>query len=406
VPVFDYTALGKTGRQERGSVAADSMADARRRLRAERVHVTQIEERGRDEATPPVAHRAIRLRRARPRALASATRQLATLLRAGMPLVPALGALAEQLAGQPLAETISKVRDCVNEGAGLAAALEDHPSVFSKLYVNMVRAGEASGGLEGVLRRLAEMLEKRVLIMNRVKAALAYPLLMAIVGTSVVVFLLYFVIPSIAKLFVELNQDLPWPTVCLIAVSRFIGRYLTVFLVCALAVIAAAKLWIGTPSGRLAWDGLKLKTPLIGPLNLKICVARFARTLGTLLASGVAILDALDIVKRVIGNAALAKALDEAREAVGRGESIASPLRRSGVFPPIVFHMVAVGEASGSVEEGLLNVADAYDNEVEAAVGALTSLLEPLMILVMGAVVGFIVLAILLPIFDINQAIR
>lgn len=407
MPVFEYTALNKLGRQERGAVQAGSLDEARRRLRAEHVHVLDIDAAGAETAEhPALARRTIRLRRTRTRDLAAATRQLATLLHAGMALVPALGALVEQLSGRPLADVITEIRDKVNQGAALATALEEHPQVFSALFVNMVRAGEAAGALEDVLLRLAEMLEKRANLMNKVKAAMAYPLFMAVVGMAVVVFLLHFVIPSIARLFAEMNQVLPWPTVLLIWLSRFFEKYLWALLIAGGATAFAARLWLKTPGGRLAWDRLKLKTPLLGDLVLKIAVARFARTLGVLMASGVAILEALDIVKHVVGNAVLADALDEAKDSVSRGESIANPLRRGGVFPPVVFHMIAVGEASGNIEEGLLNVADAYDNDVEASVEALTSLLEPIMILVMGVLVGFIVLAILLPIFDINQAIR
>ena len=407
MPVFEYTALNKLGRQERDAIEADSLDEARRRLRAQNVHVLGIDVADAETAEPPaLARRTIRLRRTRARDLAAATRQLATLLHAGMALVPALGALVEQLSGRPLAGVIAKIRDKVNQGATLATALEEHPRVFSALFVNMVRAGEAAGALEDVLLRLAEMLEKRANLMNKVRAAIAYPLFMAVVGIAVVVFLLHFVIPSIAKLFVEMNQVLPWPTVLLIWLSKFCEKYLWALIIAAGATAFAAKLWVKTPAGRLAWDRLKLKVPLFGGLVLKIAVARFARTLGVLLASGVSILDALEIVKRVVGNAVLTNALNEARDSVSRGDSIADPFRRSGVFPPVVFHMIAVGEASGNIEEGLLNVADAYDNEVQSSVEALTSLLEPMMILVMGAVVGFIVLAILLPIFDINQAIH
>jgi len=406
MPIFEYTALNSLGHRERGEIRADTLSEARRKLRADRVHVLAIDATGdAQDAAPALAKRTIRFRKTRPRDVASATRQLATLLHAGMPLVPALGALVEQLAGRPLAPVIAQIRDKVNQGSTLAAALEEHPRIFSPLFINMVRAGETAGALEEVLLRLADMLEKRTNLVNKVRAALVYPLFMALVGTAVVVFLLHYVIPSIAKLFLEINQTLPWPTRVLIGLSLFFEHYLWAVILGVGVLIVAFKVWIGTPGGRLAWDGLKLRIPLFGDLILKLAVARFARTLGVLLASGVSILEALEIVKRVVGNAVLGSVLDEARQSVGHGDSIANPLRRSGVFPPVVFHMIAVGEASGNIEDGLLNVADAYDNEVESSVEALTSLLEPVMILVLGAVVGFIVLAILLPIFEINQGI-
>ncbi len=406
MPVFEYTALTPAGGQRRGRIDADSSVEARRKLRAANVHVVRLREAGsQGSAEGGLLGRPVRLRRVKPREVAGATRQLATLLRAGMPLVPALTALAEQLSGEPMGRVIAQVRDRVNEGAALAAALQDHPAVFSELYVNMVRAGEAAGALEDVLLRLAQMTEKRAALLNKVKAAVAYPLLMACVGVAVVVFLLSFVIPSIAKLFLEMNRDLPWPTVALIHLSGFFKKYLLAMVVGAVAAAVGLKLWVRTPSGRSGWDRMKLRAPLFGKLVLKATVANFARTLGILLGSGVSILRALEIVERVVNNAVFGRALEEARGSVKRGESIADSLRRSGVFPPIVLHMIAAGEASGNVEAGLIHVADVYDGEVESEVSTLTSLLEPAMILFMGAVVGFIVLAILLPIFEINQAI-
>jgi general secretion pathway protein F len=345
-------------------------------------------------------------RRPRARDVAAATRQLAMLLHSGMALVPALGALVEQLAGQPLGAVLSRVRDRVNEGMSLTRALEEHPKVFSEIFISMVSAGEASGDLENVLTRLADMSEKRVRVMNKVRASLAYPAFMSVVGFAVIVFLLSYVVPSIAKLFSDLHRALPWPTLALIAVSRFMSGYFWVVVGSVAALFVAFRIGLATTAGRLAWDRMLLKLPLLGDLFLKMAISRFARALGTLLASGVSILDALEIVKRVLGNSALVETLDDVKDSVRHGDSITNPLRRSGAFPPIVCHMVAAGERGGNVEEGLLKVADIYDNEVENTASALTSLLEPVMILVLGAIVGFIVLSILLPIFDINQAIR
>lgn len=406
MPLFEYTALTPAGRERRGTVDAQTRSDARRKLRTANVHVLELREgKGGRRRPEALGARTIRLRGVSQRDLAVACRQLATLLRAGMPLVPALTALAEQFAGEPMGGVLAAVRDRVNEGARLAAAMQEHPRVFPELYVNMVEAGETAGALTDVLARLAEMTERRVSLTHRVRAALAYPVLMAVVGVGVVAFLLSFVVPSIARLFEEMNRTLPWPTVVLISVSDFIRAHALVLLAGAAGAVVALRLWTRTPRGRLAWDRLKLRAPLLGDLALKSAVSRFARTLGVLLMSNVAILQALDIVKRVVGNAVIGRAIEEARDAVRHGESIADSLRRSGVFPPIVLHMIAAGEASGSVAEGLIHVADAYDTETEAKVNAVTSLLEPALILLLGAVVGFIVLAILLPIFEINRAI-
>jgi len=401
---FEYIEITRSGRRKKGVIEAETMADARRRLRASGTHVTEMRETGRGAAAAPAAEE--REGRIRAAALAAATRQLATLLRAGMALAPALTALVEQLAGQPLGGVMARVRDQVTSGSSLAAALEDHPQVFSDLYVNMVRAAEAAGDMDSILLRLAEMLERRVVLRNKARAALAYPVFLAAAGVCAVAFLLSFVIPSVTKLFLEMNRQLPWPTQALIAASDFVRDYFWLVAAAAAVVFLTFRMWTRTDEGGLAWDRFKLRAPLAGDLALKIAVSRFARTLSVLLSSGVSILDALTIVRRLAGNRALAAAIDAARESVGRGQGLAEPLRTSGLFPPMVFHMVSVGESSGSVEGCLLNVAESYESEIEAKTVALMSLIEPVVILVMGAIVGFIVVAILLPVFEINQAIR
>jgi len=349
-------------------------------------------------------------RRIRTRDVCRVARQLATLLRAGMPLVPALSALVEQLRGvraqdNAFAEIMEQVANDVNSGNTLANALSKHPNVFSSLFVNMVAAGETSGTLEEVLLRLAEILEKRVHLAAKVKSAIAYPLMMIVVAVGVVVFLMSVVVPSITAIFFEMNRPLPWPTRLLISTSAFIKAYL---LLIAL-VVCAAFLGIGagytTKNGRLFADRTKLKLPLFGRLFLKLEIARLTRTLGILLVSGIPILSALEIAKQIIQNSFVAGALDSVKDLVSKGDNIANAIRRTGLFPPIVFHIIATGQMSGNIEEGLINIADMYDGEVELATKTLTSLLEPVILLFMGAVVGFIVLAILLPIFEINQAL-
>ena len=407
LPAFEYTALDRSGRETRGVIDADSLAEARRKLRETRVHALSVDAGPEEVQGPaPLVSRRISLRRIRSSDVASATRQLAMLMNAGIALVPALGALREQLGRHPLGAVMARIHDRINEGMSLTKALEEHPKVFSEVFVSMVSAGEASGELENVLVRLADVSEKRVRLANKVRASLAYPAFMALVGTGVVIFLLTFVIPSISKLFHDMHRELPWPTVALIAVSDFVKAYFWLIAGAVAGLIILFRIWLATPPGRLAWDRIVLRLPLFGDLFRKVAISRFARTLGTLLASGVSILEALDIVKRVVGNAALSDTLDQIKESVRQGDSITNPLRRSGIFPPIVCHMVGSGERGGNIEEGLLKVAEVYDNEVESSVTTLTSLLEPMMILALGAVVGFIVLAILLPIFEINQAIQ
>jgi general secretion pathway protein F len=345
-------------------------------------------------------------------------RQLATLLRAGMPLVPALSALVEQLQGRPehkvmrlgnqdnpLAEIMKEVCDSVSAGSALSAALGKHPDVFSNVFVNMVAAGETSGTLEEVFLRLAEMLEKRVHLMSKVKSAIAYPLMMSVVAIAVVMFLLSFVVPSITQIFLEMNQALPLPTMLLISISAFMKTYFVPIIIMVCAVFFGIGAWIRTKDGRIRWDRSKLKVPLFGKLFLKVETARLARTLGILLTSGIPILSALEIVKGIIQNRFIAGALDTVKDRVGRGDDIAEAIRKTELFPPIVIHIIATGQMSAKLEDGLIDIADMYDGEVELTAKTLTSLLEPVILLIMGAVVGFIVLAILLPIFEINQAL-
>ena len=343
-------------------------------------------------------------KRVRTKDLCILARQLATLLRAGMPLVPALSALVEQLRGGTLAEIMQQVADSVNAGSTLADALKKHPSVFSNLFVNMVAAGEMSGTLEDVLLRLAEMLEKRVNLAGKVKSAVAYPAMMVVVAVGVVVFLLSFVVPSITEIFLEMNRALPWPTRLLISTSAFIKTYLLLIAIIVCVGFCGIRLWLRTKEGRLFVDRSKLKLPLFGKLFLKLEIARLTRTLGILLISGIPVLGALEIAKSVIGNSFIAHAMDSVKDLVSRGDNIAGAVRKTGLFPPIVFHIIATGQIGGSIEAALIDIADMYDGEVDRDAKTLVSLLEPAILIIMGVIVGFIVLAVLLPIFEINQA--
>jgi len=348
--------------------------------------------------------------RVKPKDLCITTRQLATLLRAGMPLVPALMALAEQLQQQgksthanPMAQIIQHLADQVNAGASLADALQEYPSTFSNLFINMVRAGQTSGTLEEVLIKLADMLEKRARLTAKIRAALAYPALMAVVAVAVIAFLMAFVVPGISKIFIDMNRQLPWPTTLLISISTFFRAYLVVIAIAVCVFIFAVVTYLKIETGKMKWDQLKLKLPLIGDLFLKIETVRMTRTLGIMLSSGIPILDALKIVKGVIQNSFIAASLDNIKEDIGRGHSTAGAIKQTGLFPPIMYHTIAIGEMSGNMEEQLINIADAYDDEIDTMTCSLTSLIEPIILLLMGLVVGFIVLAMLLPIFEINQ---
>jgi general secretion pathway protein F len=406
MPLFKYIELNSTGRKKRGTIDAASIAEARRTLRAAKVHLLEITSAQKEiHRQLDTGSGTISFRRIKQRDVSVATRQLATLLHAGIPLVPALSALVEQLSNQPLEKVFAPIRDRVNEGIPLAKAMAEYPAVFSEVFVSMIRAGEATGTLENVLLRLAEMAEKRTNLANKVKAAMAYPAFMAIVGISVIAFIFTYVIPSITKLFLEMNRQLPWPTVMLMRISDFIQNYFWILIIMLIVMIIAPIFWSKTTKGRRVWDQIKLKLPLFGNLNRKIAIARFSRTLAVLLASGLSIVETLDLSRQVIGNTVISDVVDRARDAISHGAGIAESFRRSGVFPPIVIHMISAGEKSGGIEEGLTNVANAFDNDVEVTVKALTSLLEPAMIVLLGIIVGFIVLAILMPIFDINRAI-
>lgn len=358
------------------------------------------------------------LRRAGTKELCRIARQLAALLHAGMPLVPALSALVEQfestastdggtlnLRKKPLAQAIRQVRDDVNEGLSLAESLGKHPGVFSPLFVSMVSAGESSGALEEVLARVAEILEKRVQLVGKVKAAITYPTVMAVVAAAVVIFLISYVVPGITRLFTEMHHDLPWPTRFLISVSSFTQTYIAVFIGLAGAAAIGFAALLKSHEGKAWADRAVLKMPLFGPLLFRLELARLTRTLGSLMKSGLPVMAAMEITQRVIQNSRIAEAMQAIRESVHKGDNIAGAMKTTGLFPPVVYHLIATGQMSGNIEDGLIDIAQMYDAEVEAAVRTLTSLLEPVILLVMGGIVTFIVLAILLPIFEINQAL-
>ncbi len=357
-------------------------------------------------------------RRVSTKELCRMARQLSALLHAGMPLVPALSALAEQLrcptcvkprlrqtAVRPLAQVIEQIRDEVNEGGSLAEALRRHPGLFSPLFVSMVAAGESSGALEEVLARLADILEKRVQLVGKVKAAIAYPVMMVVVAVAVVTFLISYVVPGITRLFVEMNQELPWPTRFLIAVSTFSQTYMVLLIAAFCAGIIGLMALYKSHDGKVRMDRVTLRLPLFGPLLFRLELARLTRTLGTLMKSGIPVITAMEITQRVVQNSLIADAVNAVRDSVHKGESIANAVRITGMFPPVVYHLIATGQMSGNIEGGLIDIAEMYDTEVETSVRTLTSLLEPVILLVMGGIVGFIVLAILLPVFEINQAL-
>jgi general secretion pathway protein F len=392
-----------------GVVDADSPKGARLSLRRTGVFPTAISEEQAMEAVPAAsAATGIRslFERVSAQDLALLTRQFATLITAGLPLVESLTTLIEQTEQDFLKRVLSHVRQQVREGRSVAEALQAHPRVFSDIYVNMVKAGEASGTLDTVLARLADYSEGQARLLRTVQSALTYPILMMIVASAILLFLLAYVVPQVTRLFSENNQLLPLSTRLLISLSSFLAGYWWVLLLLgAVGILGGIRLF-RTSQGREWYDRTVLRVPWIGRLVLRVCVARFARTLSTLLASGVPILTALDIVTHLVGNTLLRRVVTEARVSVQEGESLAMPLTRSGLFPALLIQMITVGERSGELEAMLNRAAVAYDEEVSISLARFTTVLEPLTILVMAGVVLFIVLAILLPIFQLNELVR
>jgi len=405
--VFQWQGIDTKGRSQKGVRDADNAKMLRALLRKEGIMTTAIEE---DSAARTRTAREIDLlgwfRGVSAGELALLTRQLATLLHSGVPLVEALSALIEQVDKQQLQNALTQTRDKVNEGTSFADALRAHPKLFESLYVNMVAAGEASGTLDVVLERLADHLDAQSALKSKVVTAMAYPVFMLLFSVVVTAVMMVVVVPKVSSIFSDFGQALPWNTRLLIFVSDSVVNYWWLILL-GLALFAYVfNRWLSTESGRATWDSRILKAPIVGKLALMIATARFTRTLATLLSSGVSLLTALDISRNVLGNVDLMRVVEDARASIREGESFSAPLKRSGKFPPIVIHMIAIGERSGELEAMLNHVANAYDNQVTVSLQAMTSLLEPIMIVVMGAINGGITLSILMPLMQINDFVQ
>ncbi len=404
MPVFEYEALNSAGRAIRGIIDAESVRTARTKLRIQGVYPTDIREES--GALFPRSPSFSVFGRVKAKELAQAFRQMATLLEASIPLVSSLSALIDQTGNPLLRKMLTQIRERVREGSSLADALSAHPQAFSKLFVGMVRAGEVSGTLALTLGRWADFSEHQVALRQRIRAALTYPVFMFIIGLGVLFFLLAFVIPTVTKIFSDVNQALPWPTLILISISGFLSRFWWA-LVGGLAVLAVwLRKTLRSESGAIFWDRLKLKLPLAGALHRKLAVSRWSRTLGTLLGGGLPLLQALEFSQEVAGNRLLSQALGQARDRVREGEELAISLKMSGLFPSVILEMVSVGEKSGELGKMLEKVAVGLENEAESDLKGLISLLEPVMILIMGVGVGFIAISILLPILEMSQIVH
>ncbi len=404
MPVFEYRALDARGKVLQGLREADSPKALRATLRREGVFLTDVvgQKQADAQAAREVNVKRWVVGRISAEDLAIATRQLAVLVHAGIPLVEALTALVDQVDKEKLKRVLGDVKQRVNEGAALADALAAHPRVFGELYVNMIRAGEHSGALDVVLVRLADFTEAQARLRSKILGTMAYPALMMVIGSVVLGVLFTVVIPKITKIFEDTKATLPLTTRVLMAFTGFVVQYWWALLVVIAGAIYGFLRWKRTPEGRARWHRFVLTVPIFGKLVRIIAIGRFARTLSTLLQSGVPLLTAMDIVRNVVGNDRLAEVIEQSRDAIREGESIAAPLKRSGEFPPRVHPLVAIGERSGALEEMLANVATAYEGQVDTTIATLTSLLEPLMIVAMGVVVAFIVFSVLMPILQIN----
>jgi general secretion pathway protein F len=408
VAVFEFRGVEvASGKSVKGFRDAENPKALRMVLRRDGILLTQatIESArvARDQkAVDPLAF----MRRPSARDVSIMTRQLATLVRAGVPLVESVAALTEQVENQQLVRILTTVRESLNAGTSFAKSLEAHPKTFVNLYTNMIAAGEASGTLEAVLERLADFMEGQAKLRGKVAGALAYPALMSVFGIGLVAFLMVAVVPKVTTVFDSLGQALPWYTRLLIAVSDIVAGYWWALLGGAGAAWYSFRRFKSTPAGKLRWETFRLRAPLFGRLELLACVARFCRTLATLLASGVQLLPALEIGRNVLENAKLEGVVDEAIVAIRGGDNIAEPLKRSRAFPPMVTHMIAVGERTGQLEAMLENVSRSYEADVEVRVTALTSILEPLIIMILGVMVGFVAFAILMPLIQMNQLVE
>lgn len=404
--VYVWQGVDGRGKDAKGIRDADNPKALRLLLRKEGILATSIEE---ESAARVRTSRDVDFSRMFQRVSAADlgmfTRQLATLLESGVPLVEALSALIEQTDNSLLKGALTQTRDKVNEGTSLAEALKAHPKIFEHLYVNMVAAAEASGTLDTVLMRLAEFLETQARLVGRVQSALAYPAFIAVMAVGVIGMMMTVVVPKVTAIFDSFKQTLPWYTQLLILTSNIVSGYWWLILLLVGGGAFALQRWRATKEGNAKWDLWILGAPLIGQMVVMVAVARFSSTLATLLAAGVPMLTALDIARNVLGNSELVRVVEEAREAIREGESMSVTFKRSGRFPPIVTHMISVGERSGQLEKMLEHVASAYERQVDSRITMLMSLLEPIMIVTMGGVSAWIAFSILMPLTSITDMI-
>lgn len=400
MPIYSYKGLDKTGKEIKAVINAESDIQAKSKIKSLGVMLIDIKEK------KSKSNSSLSIGTGKKVAitdLAMMTRQLATLVKAKIQIVEALAALQDQVDNDYLKIVLSEVKQDVNEGSSLAKAMGKHPQVFNNVYVNMVEAGEASGNLEIVLLRLADFTEAQMKLKSKIQGAMLYPLIMIGVGSALISLIFLFVIPKLTKIFISMKMELPLPTKISITISNFMQSYWWSIPIGVFVIFTLFKKYIATVNGKRRWDGILLKLIIVGNLTRMINVSRFCSTLATLLNSGVPIIASLNIVKNLIPNVLIQDAIDQAKESVSEGGSLAAPLKDSGHFPTMVTHMITLGEKSGELEDMLKIIAENYEDQVDSKISGLTSLLEPIMIVFLGLTVFFVVISVILPMMKLNQ---
>jgi general secretion pathway protein F len=407
MPVYQYTALTPNGKAKKGMIDADTARDARIKLRANDVHVTGIKElTRRTESKTKTKKKLVDFSNVRfertisVRDLATFSRQFATLLKSGIQLAEALNAMVEQSTDKNLETVLRNVKEDITSGSNLAEALARHPRYFNDLYVNMIKAGEASGNLDVVLTRISDYLQKQASLRGKVSAAITYPAVMVVVGLAVVIFLMSFVVPRITTILKQRGKDLPLVTEILMTISDIFQNYWVLLVIAFALVMFVGKAVIATDRGRLRFDSMLLRAPIFGQLFTKQAVSRFSMTFSTLLKSGLPALDSLKIVAMVVNNARLTQVINDIHGRIIEGADIATPIKRSKVFPPMIGYMVAVGEQSGQLEDILDRISESYEEEIDLSIQRMTALIEPIIIILLAVIVGFIIAAVLFPLLD------
>jgi general secretion pathway protein F len=402
MPLFEYKGITQAGKNKSGVIDSENIKSARLKLKKDGIFVTDIRNKikavakkntsGLFQASVPIKD------------LALMTRQLAVLIKSQIPLVDALAAVSEQVEHPALSQALADSKNMVNEGSPFYKSLAKYPHIFDNIYVSMCEAGEMSGSLDVILLRLADFTESAARLRQKVSSALTYPIIMLVVVFIIVMGLFTFVIPKMMTIFESAPElQLPWYTLVIVQISQVMTNFWYIILTVIIGSYISFMAWKNSTEGRPRWDAISLRIPVFGPIIRMVAVARFTRTLATLLTGGVPMLGALDIVRNVVNNSVIAKAVDEARGNISEGESIAGPLSRSGQFPPIVIHMVKIGEKTGELENMLTQVSDAYDFSVQNKIDGMTSLITPIITVIMGVVVMIIVLSIVIPMFEMTN---